>query len=78
VVSTAEGDDKPAKYPMLFRDSKAVILNKTDLMPYTNFNFKSFRDDLTKINPSVPLFEMSCTKGDGLDAWFSWLTKQIP
>ena len=76
VVSTTEGDDKPAKYPMLFREAKAVILNKTDLLPYTNFNKGSFRKDLQKINPLVPLFEVSCTKGDGLEQWFSWISSQ--
>ena len=77
IVSTTEGDDKPAKYPMLFRESRAVILNKIDLMAYTNFNFKSFRDDLTKINATVPLMEVSLTRGDGLDKWFEWITEQI-
>ena len=77
VVSTTEGDDKPAKYPMLFRESRAVILNKIDLMAYTNFNYKSFRDDLTKINGAVPLLEVSLTRGDGLDKWFEWITEQI-
>jgi hydrogenase nickel incorporation protein HypB len=77
VVSTAEGDDKPGKYPMLFREAKAVLLNKIDLIPYTNFNFSSFRTDLDKINPQIPLFEVSCTKGDGLEEWFEWIEKQI-
>lgn len=77
VVSTAEGDDKPGKYPMLFREAKAVLLNKIDLIPYTNFNFSSFRTDLDKINPQIPLFEVSCTKGDGLEEWFEWIEEQI-
>jgi hydrogenase nickel incorporation protein HypB len=77
VVSTAEGDDKPAKYPMLFRESRAVILNKVDLMPYTNFNYDSFRSDLAKINAMVPLFELSCTRGDGLEMWYQWISEQI-
>jgi hydrogenase nickel incorporation protein HypB len=77
IVSTTEGDDKPAKYPMLFRESRAVILNKIDLMAYTNFNYKSFRDDLTKINATVPLLEVSLTRGDGLDKWIEWISEQI-
>ncbi len=76
VISTTEGDDKPAKYPMLFREARAVILNKIDLLPYTNFSFESFRRDLRKINPSVPLFSLSCTRGDGLDEWFEWIIDQ--
>lgn len=78
VISTTEGDDKPAKYPMLFREARAVILNKIDLLPYTNFSFESFRRDLRKINPSVPLFSLSCTRGDGLDEWYEWIIDQSP
>jgi hydrogenase nickel incorporation protein HypB len=77
VVSTAEGDDKPGKYPMLFREARAVLLNKTDLIPYTNFSFRNFKEDLDKINPRIPLFEVSCTKGEGLKEWFSWIEDQI-
>lgn len=77
VVSTTEGDDKPGKYPMLFREAKAVILNKTDLIPYTNFNLTDFRSDLKMINGRVPMFEVSCTKGDGMEEWFDWITEKI-
>jgi hydrogenase nickel incorporation protein HypB len=77
VVSTAEGDDKPGKYPLLFREAKAVLLNKIDLIPYTNFNFNAFKIDLDKINAQIPLFEVSCTKGNGLVKWFEWIEKQI-
>jgi hydrogenase nickel incorporation protein HypB len=76
VLSTTEGDDKPAKYPMLFREAQAVLLNKTDLLPYTNFNFENFRNDLRVINPSVPLFSLSCTRGDGLNEWYEWISDQ--
>ena len=78
VVSTAEGDDKPAKYPMLFREAKAVILNKTDLIPHTNFNITAFVGDLEEINANIPLFQVSCTRGDGLDEFYRWLRKAIP
>ena len=77
MVSTAEGDDKPEKYPMLFREAKAVLLNKTDLIPYTNFNLNNFKEDLTKINSQIPLFEISCTRGEGLKEWFDWLSEQL-
>jgi hydrogenase nickel incorporation protein HypB len=77
VVSTAEGDDKPAKYPRLFSEAGAVILNKTDLFPYTNFNLEAFIKDLSSINPRVPLFKISATRGDGLQSWFEWLEYQI-
>jgi hydrogenase nickel incorporation protein HypB len=77
VVSTAEGDDKPAKYPRIFSEAAAVILNKTDLLPYTNFNTEAFKADLAAINPGVPLFKISATKGEGLQSWFEWLEYQI-
>lgn len=77
IVSVPEGDDKPAKYPMLFRQSEVVVLNKTDLMQYTNFSYGNFRNDLRKINPSVPLFRISCITGDGLDELFEWFEKTL-
>ena len=77
VVSTTEGDDKPGKYPMLFREAKAVLLNKIDLIPYTNFSLGSFRSDLSRINAQIHLFEISCTKGDGLGEWYEWISEKI-
>ncbi len=77
ILSTTEGDDKPIKYPMLFRDAKAILLNKTDLIPYTNFNIESFQADLRQINPSVPLIQLSCTKKSGIDDWIIWITSHI-
>lgn len=77
MVSTAEGDDKPAKYPLVFREAGAVLLNKTDLMPYTNFSYESFRSDLKNINAGVPLFKISCTAGDGLEEWYRWIEDQV-
>src|SRR6056297_644312 len=76
VVSTSEGDDKPIKYPMLFRDARAVILNKIDLLEHTNFNYDAFIKDLRGVNPTVPLFETSCTRGEGLQDWYSWLEQE--
>jgi hydrogenase nickel incorporation protein HypB len=77
LVSIAEGDDKPGKYPMLFRESAIVLLNKIDLIPYTNFILENFKDDLRNVNPKVPLSEISCTRGDGLYEWYNWIEKQI-
>jgi hydrogenase nickel incorporation protein HypB len=77
IVSTAEGDDKPAKYPMLFREAEAVILNKIDLIPYTNFNFSSFRSDLENVHAGVTLLKISCTRGDGLDNWYRWVSERV-
>jgi hydrogenase nickel incorporation protein HypB len=77
LVSTSEGDDKPIKYPMLFRDAEAVILNKMDLLEYTNFNYQNFVKDLREVNPRVPLIETSCTRNTGLEKWYEWLRKKI-
>jgi hydrogenase nickel incorporation protein HypB len=77
VVSTTEGDDKPGKYPMLFREAIAVLLNKTDLIPYTNFSFDSFYSDLKKINSQIPLFKVSCVIGDGMKEWYNWIEEKI-
>lgn len=77
IVSVTEGDDKPEKYPMLFREAKAVILNKIDLMPYTNFNNENFTSDLKKINDRIIRFDISCTWGNGLDEWHKWISNEI-
>ncbi len=76
VVSTTEGDDKPVKYPMLFREARAVVLNKTDLVQYTNFDYSSFLSALREINNSVPLFELSCRTGEGLGNFMEWLLEE--
>jgi hydrogenase nickel incorporation protein HypB len=73
LVSTTEGDDKVIKYPMLFREAKVILLNKTDLIPYTNFNMESFMADVDRINPQVPMIKASCTRNEGLDAWVQWI-----
>ncbi|MDZ7635820.1 MAG: hydrogenase nickel incorporation protein HypB [Bacteroidales bacterium] len=77
VVSTTEGDDKPAKYPMLFSEARAVILNKTDLIPYTNFSIDSFLADMAAINPGITILKVSAVRGEGLQSWLDWLTKQL-
>jgi hydrogenase nickel incorporation protein HypB len=73
LVSTTEGDDKVIKYPMLFREAKVIILNKTDLIPYTNFNLENFMADVNRINPKVPLIKASCTRDEGLEVWVQWI-----
>ena len=72
VASVAEGDDKPAKYPLLFSEAKVVILNKIDLIEYTNFNKDIFYRDLKKLNPSLTIFELSSTKNTGLVELIKW------
>ena len=73
VLSITEGDDKPLKYPLIFKESEVTLLNKIDLLPFTNFDLQSAREDLTTLHPTIKIFETSCTKGTGLDDWVAWL-----
>ena len=77
VASIPEGDDKVSKYPMLFNEAEACILNKTDIAAYFNFKTENFKKDLAEINGNIPFLEISCEKGTGLDAWISWIEKRV-
>jgi hydrogenase nickel incorporation protein HypB len=77
VTSATEGDDKPQKYPMLFRECEAVVLNKTDLIPFTDFSRERFETDLRAINSQVPVFAVSCRTGEGSEAWVDWLRGRV-
>jgi hydrogenase nickel incorporation protein HypB len=76
VASTTEGDDKPLKYPAMFRNASVLIINKTDLLPYVNSDLHTLRANALQINPALTLFETSCTTGAGIDAWCAWLRRQ--
>ena len=73
IASIPEGDDKPIKYPELFHQAQAVVLNKMDLLPYIDFDLQVFRQRIQGLNPAGRIFEMSCKTGGGLDAWAEWL-----
>ena len=73
ILSVTEGHDKPGKYPLLFHEISALVLNKIDLLPYTNFNFDQFVADFRKLNATAPLFQVSCTAGQGIAQWAHWL-----
>jgi hydrogenase nickel incorporation protein HypB len=73
VISTTEGDDKPAKYPQMFSVSQVMIINKLDLLPYVDFNIEKVRRQALAINPRLRIFEVSCRTGIGLDTWCEWL-----
>lgn len=77
ILSVPEGDDKPLKYPGVFQVAQAVILNKIDTLPVFNFNQELFADHVKQLNPSAPLFPLSATTGEGVDAWAEWLAAQI-
>ncbi len=76
VLSITEGDDKPLKYPLIFKESAVTLLNKIDLLPFTNFNLQSARRDVSTLNPTIKIFETSCTRGDGLNDWTQWLLER--
>ena len=73
LLSVTEGDDKPEKYPMMFAQSKVLLLNKVDLLPYVDFDLARARNFATKLNKDLDIFEVSCRKGDGLEGWYNWL-----
>ncbi|MGQ9486978.1 MAG: hydrogenase nickel incorporation protein HypB [Armatimonadota bacterium] len=73
VVSTAEGHDKPAKYPALFRSAQVTVLNKVDLIPYLDFNEGQFNADVRRLKPGMPILRVSCRTGEGIAEWVRWL-----
>lgn len=77
VLSVTEGNDKPIKYPALFRQAACLVMNKIDLLPYIDFDKELFYDDLNKINSNLPVIEVSCTTGEGLKQWFKWVKKNV-
>ena len=73
ILSVTEGHDKPAKYPLLFHEIGALVVNKMDLLPYTDFDFESFDHDFRQLNHDAPVFQVSCKSRDGLGAWVHWI-----
>jgi hydrogenase nickel incorporation protein HypB len=77
ILSVPEGDDKPLKYPQIFAISQAVILNKYDTLGVFDFDEGEFRSAVGRLNGAAPIFPISATKGDGVDAWAEWLATRI-
>ena len=77
IASIPEGDDKPYKYPAIYRGIDALIINKIDLLPYVPFNMDYFRCGVEALNPGLVSFPLSCASGEGLTAWTEWLLEQI-
>jgi hydrogenase nickel incorporation protein HypB len=73
ISSVPEGDDKPYKYPGIFVAVDAVVINKTDLLPYLDFDVPAFRTLITGLNPKARIFEVSCKTGQGIAEWADWL-----
>jgi hydrogenase nickel incorporation protein HypB len=72
-ISTTEGDDKPLKYPAIFRKASVMVINKIDLLPYVPFSMEKVKENALSINPNLIIFETSCTTGLGIDKWCEWL-----
>jgi hydrogenase nickel incorporation protein HypB len=77
VASIPEGDDKPYKYPSMYRGVDALIINKIDLMPYIDFDTSYFLRGVEILNPGLTSFSVSCKTGEGFEAWVEWLVEQV-
>jgi len=73
VISVTEGDDKPLKYPHMFRVADLVVVNKTDLLPYVDFDLDRLRDQARSLNPDVGVLPLSVRTGENIDAWYAFL-----
>jgi hydrogenase nickel incorporation protein HypB len=76
IASVTEGDDKPVKYPHMFRAGSVILLNKTDLLPHVTFDVDRFLGFARQVNPSLRVFPVSATRGEGLADWYGWLREQ--
>ncbi len=77
LLSVPEGDDKPEKYPVLFEKSAAMVLNKSDLLPYVDFDVDRAKRFATHLNKDMPIFLTSCRTGEGLEDWYNWLRAAV-
>ncbi|MGS0764839.1 hydrogenase nickel incorporation protein HypB [Syntrophomonas curvata] len=77
VISITEGNDKVLKYPLIFREARVVLVNKIDLLDYTDFNLEQFENDLKQVNPSALTFMVSARTGMGIDKWSEFLLEEV-
>ena len=77
ILSVTEGDDKPLKYPHMFRAADIMVVNKIDLLPYVQFDVKNCIAYARRANPQIRVFELSATRGDGLSDWYQWLRQEL-
>ena len=73
IISVTEGDDKPLKYPTMFETSHICVINKTDLLPYVDFDVEKTREYALRVNPELKFFEVSVKSGEGMEDWFNFL-----
>ena len=77
IISTTEGEDKPLKYPLMFRVCDCALINKTDLLPYLEFDIEEAKKNILQVNPNIKLFEISAAKETGLEPWVEWIKEQV-
>jgi len=77
ISSLPEGDDKATKYPLIFIDADAVIINKMDLLPHVDFDIATFRRSIEGLNPKTEVSQVSCKTGEGIEKWCSWVLEQV-
>jgi hydrogenase nickel incorporation protein HypB len=77
VLSTTEGDDKPLKYPAMFRNASVLVINKIDLLPYVPCDLRAMKVNALQINPHLQIFETSCFTGEGIAAWCDWIASHL-
>jgi hydrogenase nickel incorporation protein HypB len=77
IASVPEGDDKPYKYPSMYRGVDALVINKVDLLPYVEFDMEYFQKGVEILNPGLVTFPLSCRSGEGLEGWLAWVLGEI-
>lgn len=77
VFSTVEGAEKPKKYPLMFHEAEAVLLNKVDLLPYAGVSLDELQQNVREVNPEAEIFSISCRTGEGIDEWTAWLKRRM-
>jgi hydrogenase nickel incorporation protein HypB len=78
ILSIPEGDDKPYKYPVMFSEADVVLVNKTDVLPYFDFNLETFPGIIEGLNPAAQVIPVSARTGEGVDVWISWIEGLLP
>jgi hydrogenase nickel incorporation protein HypB len=77
LLSITEGHDKPLKYPLMFQESSALLLNKMDLAPYLDVDIDKIKKDSLSLNPNLKIFEISCKTGKGMTEWIEWIKDKV-
>ncbi len=77
LLSVTEGEDKPLKYPQMFRASEIMLINKIDLLPHVRFDVAKCREYAERVHPGIKIFEVSCYTGEGLEVWYAWLKEKV-